>query len=323
MNKNLIAISIGDIDGIGVEILINLWKKKIVNKFVLFTNKIIFKKYLVKNKIKIDINIVNLEYNKIKYLNAKFNIFDFHTKNKIDNTYESIKISYQLCKKNIFSGLITLPLNKELIIKKIDKNFIGQTEFLEKIDKQQTSNMIFIYKRLIISPLTTHININKITKILSKKDYIFNKIISINKSLKNDFKINNPQILISGINPHAGEKGKISNDENIILIPEIKKIKKKNINIHGPISADAMLTKRNIKKYDCFLFIFHDQALIPFKYISQFSGVNFTANLNIIRTSPDHGIAYDLVGKNKAIPLSLINCFNLINKIYKNRNKLI
>ena len=323
MNNNLIAISIGDIDGIGIEILINLWKKKIVNKFVLFTNKRIFKNYLIKNKNKLNFNVVNLSYDKIEFLNSKFNIFDIDTKNKIDNTYKSIIISYQLCKKNIFSGLITLPLNKELIIKKIDKNFIGQTELLEKIDKQNTSNMVFIYKRLIISPLTTHIKINKITKILSKKDYIFNKIKSINKCLKNDFKINNPKILISGINPHAGEKGKISNDENKILIPEINKIKKQNINIQGPISADAMLTTKNINKYDCFLFVFHDQALIPFKYISKFSGVNFTANLNIIRTSPDHGTAYDLVGKNKAIPHSLINCFNLINKINKNRNKFI
>ena len=323
MNKNLIAISIGDIDGIGIEILINLWKKNIVNKFVLFTNKLIFTNYLIKNKIKLDINVVNLNYNKIEYLHSKFNIFDIGTKNKIDNTYKSINISYRLCKNNKFLGLITLPLNKELIIKKIDKNFIGQTELLEKIDKQKTSNMVFIHKRLIISPLTTHININKITKIISKKNYIFNKIKSINKCLKNDFNINNPKILISGINPHAGEKGKISNDENQILIPAINKIKKNQINIQGPISADAMLTTKNIKKYDCFLFIFHDQALIPFKYISKFSGVNYTANLNIIRTSPDHGIAYDLVGKNKAIPLSLINCFNLINKINKNRNKFI
>ena len=147
MNKNLIAISIGDIDGIGIEILINLWKKKIVNKFVLFTNKRIFKNHLKKNKIKLDINVVNLNNNKIEYSNSKFNIFDIDTKNKIDNTYKSINISYRLCKKNKFLGLITLPLNKELIIKKIDKNFIGQTELLEKIDKQKTSNMIFIHKK--------------------------------------------------------------------------------------------------------------------------------------------------------------------------------
>ena len=323
MNKKIIAISVGDIDGIGIEILIKLWKKKIINKFVLFTNKVIFQNYLKENKIKLNFNVVDLINNKIKYSNSKFNIFDINTKNKIDNTYKSIIISYQLCKRNIFSGLITLPLNKELIIKRIDKKFIGQTELLEKIDKQNTSNMIFIYKKLIISTLTTHIKINKVTKILSKKNYIFNKIISINKCLKNDFKIINPKILISGINPHAGERGKISNDENKILIPEINRIKKQNINIQGPISADAMLTKKNIKEYHCFLFVFHDQALIPFKYISKFSGVNFTANLSIIRTSPDHGIAYDLVGKNKAIPYSLINCFNLINKINKNRKNIL
>ena len=118
MNKNLIAISIGDIDGIGIEILINLWKKKTINKFVLFTNKKIFNKFLIKNKIKLDINVVNLNYNNIKYLNSKFNIFHIDAKNKVDNTYKSIIVSYRLCKKNIFSGLITLPLNKELIIKK-------------------------------------------------------------------------------------------------------------------------------------------------------------------------------------------------------------
>jgi len=323
MNKNIIAISIGDIDGIGIEILINLWKKKILNKFVLFTNKTIFQNYLIKNKIKLNLNVVNLINNKIEYSNSKFNVFDINAKNKIENTYKSIIISYQLCKKNIFSGLITLPLNKALIINKIDKNFIGQTELLEKIDKQKTSNMIFIYKKLVISPLTTHISINKITKILSKKNYISNKVKSINNCLRDDLNIKKPKILISGINPHAGEKGKISNEENKILIPEINKIKKQNINIQGPISADTMLTKKNIEKYDCFLFIFHDQALIPFKYISKFSGVNFTANLNIIRTSPDHGTAYDLVGKNRAIPHSLINCFNLTNKINKNRKKLL
>ena len=109
-----------------------------------------------------DFNIVNLTTNRIQYSNSKFNVFDINAKNKIDNTFKSILISYRFCKKNIFSGLITLPLNKELIIKKIDKNFIGQTELLEKIDKQKTSNMIFIHKRLIISPLTTHISINKI-----------------------------------------------------------------------------------------------------------------------------------------------------------------
>ena len=320
MNKNIIAVTIGDIDGIGIEILINLWKKRIINKFVLFTNNIFFENYLTKNKIKLNTNVVNLDNNKLKYSNSKFNIFNINAKNKIDNTYKSLIISFKFCKKKIFSGLVTLPINKELIIKKIDKNFIGQTELLQKLDKQNISNMIFIHKDLIISTLTTHVNINKITKIIAKKNYIFNKIKSINRCLKYDFGINNSKILISGINPHAGEKGNFGNEEDNILIPEINKIKKLNIKIFGPVSADSMLISNNLKKYHCFLFIFHDQALIPFKYISKFSGVNYTSNLNIIRTSPDHGTAYDIVGKDMAIPKSLINCFKMINKINKNRN---
>ena len=92
------------------------------------------------------------------------------------------------------------------------------------------------------------------------------------------------------------------------------------MNIHGPISGDSMLTKYNLKKYDCFLFIFHDQGLIPFKYISNFNGVHYTSNLKIIRVSPDHGTAYDLVGKNVASNKSLLNCFKFIKKIHKNRN---
>ena len=96
---------------------------------------------------------------------------------------------------------------------------------------------------------------------------------------------------------------------------------KKNINVFGPTSGDSMLTKENINKFDIFVFIFHDQALIPFKYISQFSGVNYTGNLDIIRVSPDHGTAYNLVGKNKGSDKSLINCIKTVNKIYKNRIK--
>jgi len=322
MNRNLIAVTIGDIDGIGIEILINLWKKKIISQFVLFTNKNIFKNYLTKKKIILDINIVNLNYDNIKFLKSKFNIFNFESKNKIDNTYNSLIISYRLCKKKSFKGIVTLPINKKHITKNINKNFIDQTNFFEKIDKKNTSNMIFIYKKLIISTLTTHISINKVAKTLIKKNFILNKIIAINKCLKKDFNIQKPKILISGINPHVGEKGIISNDDEKILIPEINKIKKLNIKINGPISADAMLTLNNINKYDCFLFTFHDQALIPFKFISQFSGVNYTSNLEVIRTSPDHGTAYDIVGKNKALPYSLVNSFKLINKIHKNRKKI-
>ena len=124
---------------------------------------------------------------------------------------------------------------------------------------------------------------------------------------------------LKGLNPHAGENGEIGREEINIITPVIKSLKNKKILIDGPISPDAMLIKNNLNKYDCFIFIYHDQALIPFKYISQFSGVNYTGNLSIIRVSPDHGTAYNLIGSKNISDLSLLNCYNLIKKIKKNR----
>ena len=179
--------------------------------------------------------------------------------------------------------------------------------------------MILFHKKIIISPLTTHIKVNKISKIISNKIYLQNQVLNLIKTLKIDFNIKNPKIVVSGLNPHAGEKGKIGREEIEIISPTIKKLRKKNLNVDGPLSADSMLINKNFKKYDCFVFIFHDQALIPFKYISQFSGVNYTGNLSIIRTSPDHGTAYNLLKSKDISNKSFLNCYKLVNKIYKNR----
>ena len=316
--NNYIAITIGDINGIGIEILLDCKKNKKINKFVLFTNYNILKKFLTKKNIKIKINKFNKNF---KYISNSLNIYDFKAKNNEENTIESIKYAFKYCKKKFFIGMITLPLRKDLIIKKIDKNFIGQTEYLQQLNKKNTTNMIFNHKNLIISTLTTHININNVNKTLKRKNFIFNKIKSLNRTLKIDFNIKKPKILISGINPHAGESGLIGSEEKLILIPEIKKAINMKINIKGPLSADSMINRNNLNNFDCYLFIFHDQALIPFKYISNYSGVNITSNLDIIRTSPDHGTAYNLVGKKLASNKSFINCFKIIKKIYKNRNK--
>lgn len=313
--NNPIGITIGDIDGIGIELLIKLWKQKKINNFILITNTKIFKSFIKKKKINLYYEI----YKKNYINNNIFKIYNINAKNKNENTYKSLIFSYKLVKKNITKGIITLPLNKEKINKAMDRDFKGQTEFFQKINKKKISNMIFHHKGLIISPITTHIKINDINKYLRKKNYIYNKIIAINTTLLKDFNIKNPKIIISGINPHAGENGVIGNEENEILIPQIKRIRKLKINISNPTSADTMITKYNIKKYDCFIFINHDQALIPFKILSKLSGVNYTGSLDIVRLSPDHGTAYDLVGTSKADSKSLLNCFKDLNIIYKNR----
>ena len=318
---SIVAITIGDINGIGIKILIDLWKKNKLGNFILFTDIKVFKRYLNKNKLKLNINLVNNKKNNsiINFVAKKFNIYTFNSLSLEDNTYKSLKYSYKYCKMKFCKGLITLPLRKDLIINKVNKKFVGHTEYFQKIDKKKLSNMILFHDKIIIATLTTHIPINKISKVISKKNFLYNKIINLHDTLKIDFNIKKPKLVLSGLNPHAGENGRVGDEELQIILPTIKKLKRKNINIIGPISGDSMLINKNLKKYDCYIFIYHDQALIPFKFISQFSGVNYTGNLDIIRTSPDHGTAYNLISSKNFSNKSLLNCYKLINKISKNR----
>ena len=136
-----------------------------------------------------------------------------------------------------------------------------------------------------------------------------------------DFNIKKPRIAISGVNPHAGEEGIIGNEEKKYILPIIKKLKKNNINIIGPLSADSLFYKENLKKYDSFICFYHDQALIPFKILKGFNGINYTGSLNIIRISPDHGTAYD-VTINEINNNSLYECFKNINFFINNRSKI-
>ena len=323
MNK-IIAVTIGDIEGIGIEILIKLFKSKKNNKFILFTNYKIFKKYLFDNKINVKIKIANKNLNELQKLdyNNSINIFNFKCKTKIENTYNSLIESYKLTKLKFFIGILTLPINKEIIINNIDSEFIGQTEFFQKIDKKKIVNMLFIHNNLRILTLTTHIEFKKILNTLVKKNFIYDKILNLNKVFKKDLNLPSPKMIISGINPHASENSTIGNEEKNIILPILNKLRKIKLHIDGPYSADSLLINKN-KKYDVFIFHYHDQALIPFKLLSENKGINFTAGLDIIRVSPDHGTAYDIVGKNIANTKGLINCFNFIKKISKNRDLIV
>ena len=318
--SKFIAVTIGDINGIGIDIYLKLLKENKFQNTVLFSNINLIKKYIKKNKYKIEINVVNKDKNIILIKKNCLNIYTYNCNTHIYNTIKSIDLSYKECLKKRFKGMVTLPIRKDLI-NKIYPNFIGHTEHLQKFENIKYSNMIFYHKKIIISSLTTHIKLNSVSKFIQKKDFLLNQIINLNSSLVRDFNIKDPKIIIAGINPHAGENGKIGREEINIIKPIINKLIKLNINIKGPFSADTMLINKNLKMFNCFVFIYHDQALIPFKYISKFQGVNFTGNLSVIRTSPDHGTAYDLKGKKNISSDSLVNSFKLIDKIYENRKK--
>mgnify|MGYP001269303862 CR=1 FL=1 len=320
ISNKLTAVTIGDIKGVGIQILIKVWKRKKLRDFVLFTNYELFNKYILKNKISIKIFRSSIINNKITFQKNSFNIFDITAKNYNQNTYNSLIESYKLVKKKLFIGLVTLPINKKKI-NTLNSKFIDQTTLFTKKDGKKISNMIFVHKNIFFVPLTIHIELKKVTREYKKADKYIKKIKNLNDTIIRDFGIKKPKFIMAGINPHNGENGIISNEDHILLNPIFYKLKKMKIDIHGPISPDAIVNKKNLDHFDCFIFTYHDQALIPFKLISRYSGVNYTSNLDVIRVSPDHGTAYDIVGKNNESPLGVINSFKLLKKISLNRTK--
>ena len=317
ITSNLTAVSIGDIKGIGIQILIKAWKRKKLGDFVLITNYELFNKYILQNKISVKIFRSSIYNNKIVFQKNSFNILNITAKSYNQNTYNSLLESYKLVKKKLFIGLVTLPINKKKI-NTINSKFIDQTTLFTKKDGKKISNMIFVHKNIFFVPLTIHLELKKVSREFRKTDKYIQKIKSLHETIIKDFGIKKPKFIMAGINPHCGENGIISHEDDNLLKPIISKLKKLKINVDGPISPDAIVSKKNLKKYNCFIFTYHDQALIPFKLISNFSGTNYTGNLSVIRTSPDHGTAYNLVGKKIAKDISLLNSFKLIKKINKN-----
>ena len=224
-----------------------------------------------------------------------------------------LNTSINLCINNKEYALVTGPLSKENIIR-IDPKFTGHTEHIQKLTKSKDVLMLLGSEKLKLAFITTHIPLQKVSSAINEKA-IFSKTKILNVELKKKFKIKNPRIGILGLNPHAGENGKIGSEEINIIVPAIKKLKSQKINITGPISADTAFTVSNRKKYDAFVAMYHDQALPVLKAISFGSGYNITLGVSIIRTSVDHGVALDIAGKDGLDYGSLQSAINLAQKI--------
>lgn len=335
-NKKLkIGISIGDINGIGIEIFLKTFlKKDILNFFtpILFGSYNIccfyIKKFNLNNNFKFNIinNIKNITDYKINILNIlnKQHEKELKIEPGIPTYYgkicaiNSIKIAIKNLINNYIDVLVTLPVNKKLLSNKY-YSFIGHTEYLKKYLVGDPL-MIMVYKKLKIALLTNHIPIKKISDIINKK-LIINKVKILHNSLIKDFNIKNPKIAILGFNPHSGDDGLIGNEEIKKIQPAIKELNKFGYLISGPYSSDGLFRNYNRYNFDAILAIYHDQGLIPFKIISNNHGINFTAGLNYIRTSPDHGVAYDIAGKGIANENSFINSIYKAIEIYYNRYK--
>ncbi|MBS3806364.1 MAG: 4-hydroxythreonine-4-phosphate dehydrogenase PdxA [Bacteroidales bacterium] len=216
--------------------------------------------------------------------------------------------------------LVTAPINKDNIQSE-EFDFPGHTEYLtQQFGQDNETLMLMVSELMKVGVVTGHLPLKQVPEMLTQ-DLILRKLRVMDQTLLQDFKIRKPRIAVFGLNPHPSDGGLMGDEESNIIIPAIKRAKEEDIMAFGPYSADGFFGSSNIKKFDGILAMYHDQGLAPFKAISFDEGVNFTAGLNIVRTSPDHGTAYELAGKNEASPTSFRNALFLALDIFRNRQE--
>ena len=328
-NKIVVGISIGDLNGIGSEVVLKTFKDP---RILDFFTPVIFASFKImtyfKNIYAIDCNLHGID--KLEAIDhKKINVFNvwkepvninFGKEDPIIGTYaiKSLKSAVTALKQNKIDVLVTAPINKSSIQSE-DFNYPGHTDFLnEELDGK--SLMLMIRDSLRVGLLTDHVAVKDVANTITK-ELIESKIKTINDTLIQDFGIRKPKIAVLGINPHNGDNGVIGNEDDTILRPTLEEIYKKGTLVYGPYAADSFFGSGNYEKFDAIVASYHDQGLVPFKTLSFGKGVNYTAGLNKIRTSPDHGTAFDVAGKNVATNDSFKEAvFNAI-EIFKKREE--
>ncbi|MFA9290262.1 MAG: 4-hydroxythreonine-4-phosphate dehydrogenase PdxA [Solirubrobacteraceae bacterium] len=305
-NKIRVGISMGDFNGISPEVIL---KSLASDQILDILTPIVFGSLKVFSYYKKIFNI-NLETFNIKHPDqikeGRINFIDLTDQKLEINIGSSTEIAGEKSLlflenatnaliKNQIDVLVTAPINKSNI--KLE-NFTGHTEYLEqKLGGE--SLMFMIHDNIKVGLVTQHIPVEKI-KTSINKELIIKKAKKINQTLINDFSISRPKIAVLGLNPHAGDNGLLGKEELEIIIPAIKELNQENLLVFGPYSADSFFTPNNLSNFDAVLAMYHDQGLIPFKTLTFGEGVNFTAGLDYIRTSPDHGVGYEIAEKNIA-----------------------
>ena len=323
-----VGISVGDPNGIGIEVILKSFKNskmcKLFNPVIFADTEIIeyqrehFKIDIELNSIKKLEDICEERINVIDINQGKFvHAFGKATVQGGQVALNSLLESARALKSGEIQALVTGPINKKNILSKTF-NFVGHTEFLANFFSSD-SLMFMVGANLKIGLLTDHIPIDKVSSSITKES-LRDKILKMANSLKNDFLISNPKIAILGLNPHAGDNGLIGDQDERVIKPVIAELNKENNSIFGPFSADSFFVKANLDKYDSVLAMYHDQGLIPFKTLNFGSGVNFTSGLPVIRTSPDHGTAYDIAGRGIASHTSFRKALLIAREIFINRS---
>jgi 4-hydroxythreonine-4-phosphate dehydrogenase len=328
-HKIKVGISVGDFNGISVEIILKALKDKNITDFftpVIFGSGKLFS--YQKNVFKIQTTFNYIQSAK-EAANGKLNIVNLWKDNvNVDfgnPTEESTKMaidSLEAATTALTNGeidvLVTAPINKDEMLKQGFKHAGHTGYFEEKFGKKGL--MFLVTENLKVAVSTHHIPVSEIAKNISKNK-IKEQVKMLNHCLIQDFQIQKPKIAVLGLNPHAGDGGAIGTEEIEIIQPAIKELFNEGILAFGPYPADSFFQPEKYKSFDAVLAMYHDQGLAPFKTIAYEEGVNYTAGLPFIRTSPDHGVAYDIAGKNLADEQSFSEAIFTAIKIFRNRTE--
>jgi len=328
-DKIRVGITHGDVNGIGYEIIIKtLMDMKIID----MCTPIVYGSPKVAAYHRKALNITNFSFNNIKNpdeANPKraniINCIDDSVRVELGkstsiagtNSYTALEAAMKDLKDNKIDVLVTAPINKKNIQSK-DFHFPGHTEYLNAHYPEDESLMIMVSDSIKIAVVTGHIPLNTVSENLTSEK-ILNKLRILNDTLVKDFTNRKPKIAVLALNPHAGDDGILGTEEKEVILPAIETAQKENIMAFGPFPADGFFGSNQFKNFDAILAMYHDQGLIPFKALSFDEGINYTAGLPIIRTSPAHGTAYELAGQNIASPVSFRNALYWAIDIFKSR----
>jgi 4-hydroxythreonine-4-phosphate dehydrogenase len=330
-NLPIIGITLGDFNGIGPEVIIKTLQDNRILKYckiVLYASNGILSKY--RQLLKADDfqwntcqSFEQLHPKKVNLINCWAEDYSLSLGKSTPEAgicaYLALDKAANDLKDGLIHAIVTGPINKANMPFELFP-FPGQTEFFEQRFSTSGSLMLLVNNNLRVGVATGHIPIGKVVSDLSPKILSF-KLSVLHYSLIHDFGIQKPKIAVLGLNPHAGEDGKLGTEEKNLIEPLIKDLKNKGQLVFGPYPADGFFGSRMQNNYDGILAMYHDQGLIPFKALAFDSGVNYTAGLNAIRTSPDHGTAYNIAGKNQASPDSFRSALFLACDLVKQRKK--
>lgn len=331
MEKVKIGISIGDVNGIGLEIII---KTLIDHRIYDYCIPVVYGHTKVASFYRRTIEANEFNFNVVNHPSQAqhkranmINCWEEDVRIEPGNINKEVGkfafLSLQRATNDLIEGqidaLVTAPINKDTIQNE-EFNFPGHTEYLQERAGAPDSLMFLVSDNLRVGVVTGHIPVADVARSITVEK-ILSKLRLMDASLRNDFWIRKPKIAVLGLNPHAGDNGVIGNEEQTTIIPAIEEARANDILAFGPYPADGFFASGAYLQFDAVLAMYHDQGLIPFKQIAFESGVNFTAGLNIIRTSPDHGTAYDIAGKNKASEVSFREALFTAIHIVKHRRE--